>query len=86
MEGKDHPRVSRKLTTVREFFWHWSPRLSIWNAGVWTLDMLSLHFVFEGVNTEKVRVDPELEARLQDLLHDPAVLAYKRRIDDLGAV
>jgi hypothetical protein len=73
---------SRQCRTVREVFWHLSPKLSIWKAGVWTLDLISLHFHFEW-SGDTVAVEPDTEAKLQDLLHDPAVLEYRRRLSEL---
>jgi hypothetical protein len=68
----------RQCRTVREVFWHVSPKLSLWNAGVWTLDLISLHFHFEWSGETPV-LEGETEAKLQDLLHDPTVLEYRRR-------
>jgi hypothetical protein len=69
---------SRQCRTVREMFWHLSPKLSIWDAGVWTLDLIALHFHFEEIGATPI-AEPDTEAKLQDLLHDPAVLEYRRR-------
>ncbi len=75
------PRIGkdRHINTVREFFWKLSPRACLWNSGVWTLDLLSLHWHFEE-EAGSIRKDTELEAKLQDLLLDPAVLGYRRKL------
>ncbi len=69
----------RRINTVREFFWNISPRALLWNSGVWTLDLLSLHWHFED-DGQAIRWDSEIEAKLQDLLLDPKVLDYKRKL------
>lgn len=79
-------RKARECQTVREFFWLWAPKASIWYAGVWTLDMLSLHLHLHPdheSDTQTWRFERDMEPKLQDLLHDPAVLEYKRKIDGL---
>ncbi len=55
------PASSRHLRTMREWFWDLHPRFSIWNAGVPTLDLLSLqlHFEREGAT---FRAETGLEA------------------------
>ena len=79
------PEIKRRrvIRTVREYFWQLSPKTSLWNAGVSTLDLLSLHFHFEELPTGGFRSEPDLDAKIQDLLLDPAVLKYKRRVEGL---
>jgi hypothetical protein len=74
---------SRRFRTVRELLWDFSPRMSLWNAGVPTLDLLSLkmHFWKEGTT---YRSEPGLEAKLQDLLLDPVVLEFRRKLKEGG--
>src|SRR5262245_43724564 len=51
---------------------------------VWTLDMLSIHVHSEGYpDANSFRFESGLEAKIQDILHDPAVLEYKRKLDNL---
>ena len=77
-------RPARDLRTVREFFWHQNPKLSLWYAGVWTLDLLSLHSLFEDCCKTGFRLtESDAEAKLQDLLLDDNVLAYKRKVETL---
>jgi hypothetical protein len=54
-----------------------NPQFAIWNAGLYTLDLISLHFYFE---ESAGSIVPEWDtlAKLQDLLHDQAVLEYRR--------
>ena len=68
----------RECRTVRELFWHLNPKLSIWNAGVWTLDLISLHLHIENSRIAAV-LEPGTAAKLQDLMHDPTVLAFQRK-------
>jgi len=67
----------RDCRTVRELFWHFSPKLSIWNSGLWTLDLISLHFHFEE-SGDTIIPEADIQAKLQDLLHDPSVVEYRR--------
>jgi hypothetical protein len=82
--GPGKAKRERLPRTVREFFWLSAPKPSIWYAGVWTLDMLSLHLHSEGYPDVKAfRFDSDLEAKVQDILHDPAVLEYRHKMDGL---
>jgi hypothetical protein len=74
-------RRSRQCHTAREMLWHLAPKFSLWSAGLRTLDLISLHFHFE-VNGDEVAGDPDIEAKLQDLLHDPAVLAFRLKLSE----
>lgn len=74
-------RRHREQRTAREFFWHFAPKLSLWYAGVWALDLLSLHFHFEpGPTPGTFHAEADMAAKVQDLLLDPAVLEYKRKL------
>ncbi len=72
----------RHCRTVREQLWYFLPKFSIWYAGLLTLDLLSLHFHFEKSGTTWIS-EHDLQAKLQDLIHDPAVLAFQRDHEDL---
>lgn len=67
----------RDCRTVREVFWHLNPKFSIWNSGLWALDLISLHFHFEETGGNIIP-EADIAAKLQDLLHDPSVLEYRR--------
>jgi hypothetical protein len=67
-------------TTVRELFMCISPKATIWHSGIYALDLLSLHFHFEETN-DSIHEEPEIEAKLQDLLLDAEVIAYKRKFE-----
>ncbi|MGA2655996.1 MAG: hypothetical protein ABSH34_00615 [Verrucomicrobiota bacterium] len=71
----------RQVNTVRELFWQSVPRFSIWLAGYMTLDLLSLHFHFEKTSGVWQPTDSDLNAKLQDLLLDPAVLKLQQKKD-----
>jgi hypothetical protein len=73
----------RHFRTAREQLWHNLPRFSLWCAGLMTLDLLALHFHFEK-SGGTWSAEPDIEAKLQDLLHDPAVLAYRRKVEGCG--
>lgn len=67
----------RPANTCREFFWSLSPKATLWNSGLITLDLLSLHWHFENDGQAN---DLSIEAKLQDLLLDPKILDYKRKL------
>lgn len=73
----------RHCQTVREQIWHLFPRFSLSYAGLWTLDLLSLHFHFE-ISGDKWSAEPDIQAKLQDLLHDPVVIEFRRTHEDFG--
>jgi len=74
-------RRHREQHTLREFFWHFAPKFSLWYAGIWTLDLLSLKFHFEpGPTPGNFHAEADIEAKVQDLLLDPVVLEYKRKL------
>ena len=50
----------------------------IWFSGLLVLELLSLHAAFD-IDQDSITPEPNLEGTLQDLLHDPIVLEYKRR-------
>jgi len=66
------------LKTLRELCLYVSPKSSIWNSGVFALDMLSLHFHFE-ITGDSILSEPDIEAKLQDLLLDPEVIAFEKK-------
>jgi hypothetical protein len=72
-------RTTRHVNTVRECFWNLSPRASLWNSGAWTLDLLSLQWHFED-DGQVIRRETDIEGQLQDLLLDPKVLDYRRKL------
>jgi hypothetical protein len=84
LSGPSKTKREKPPRTVRELFWQSAPKQSLWYAGVWTLDMLSLHLHSEGYPDPKAFCfDSDLEAKLQDLLHDPAIIDYKRKVEAL---
>jgi hypothetical protein len=64
--------------TARELFMYICPKATIWNSGVYALDMLSLHFHFE-ITGGAILSEPDIEAKLQDLLLDPEVIAFEKK-------
>lgn len=80
-----HPQSkmpNRSIRTGRELFWHLSPRATLWFSGVGMLDLISLQFLvdFKG---DIPQYEEGIEARLQDLLLDPAVIEFKRNYENL---
>jgi hypothetical protein len=69
----------RRISTARQMLFHRDPRASLWFSGLFALDLLSLHCIFELSGGKPVNTEANLEGILQDLLHDPAVIEYKRR-------
>jgi hypothetical protein len=67
-------------TTVRELFMCILPKITIWYSGSYALDLLSLHFHFEEIG-DSFHDEPEIEAKLQDLLLDPEVIAFKKKFE-----
>jgi hypothetical protein len=65
--------------TVRDLFMCLSPKFTIWHSGIYALDLISLHFHFEIVG-DSVCQEAEMEAKLQDLLLDPEVIAFKKKL------
>lgn len=74
---KDKPPRHR-ITTVREFMFNFAGKVAIWEAGGRVLTLLSvcLHLQPDGNSWAR---DPRMDAALQDLLHDPAVLEWVRK-------
>jgi hypothetical protein len=64
--------------TARELFMCISPKATIWNSGVYALELISLHFHFEIVGGS-ITPEPDIEAKLQDLLLDPEVISFERK-------
>jgi len=75
--GNKKPKYIPK--TARELFMYVSPKATIWNSGVYALDLLSLHFHHE-ITGNLILPEPEIEAKLQDLLLDPVVIAFKKKV------
>ena len=67
-------------TTVRELYMCVLPKITIWYGGSFVLDTLSLHFHFEIIG-DSFNAEPEIEAKLQDLLLDPEVIAFRRKFE-----
>lgn len=79
---KHTPRCEPK--TLRELFFSISPKAMIWSGGIQVLDLVSLHFHHE-VISGSVEQEPKIWANLQDLLLDPNVIAYKKKLSkDMG--
>jgi hypothetical protein len=55
-----------------------APRASVWFAGIWTLDLLSLQLHYRIIDGRIVQ-DNGMEPNLQDLVLDPEVLAFKKK-------
>ena len=69
--------VRHSSKTVREHVFLHYPKFSIWFSGVMALELLSLQFHFD-ISDDEIIPEPDIEAKLQDLLLDPAVLEFKR--------
>jgi hypothetical protein len=73
----DRIQTNQRIATLREFLFVADPRLSIWFSGLLVVDLLALHSIFD---TETLTLtDPTIEGSLQDIMHDPEVLEYRRR-------
>ena len=72
----------RRTTTLRQMLFQRAPRKSIWFSGLFALDLLSLHCIFD-LDSEPATLEPDIEGTLQDLLLDPVVMDYKRRFKPL---
>ena len=69
--------VRHSFKTLREHVFLHYPKYSIWFSGVMTLELLSLQFHFD-ISEDEIIPESDIEAKLQDLLIDPAVLEFKR--------
>jgi hypothetical protein len=70
--------MERNKLSLRDVMVTGAPRASVWFAGIWTLDLLSLQLHYRMVDGRIVQ-DNGMEPNLQDLVLDPEVLAFKKK-------
>jgi hypothetical protein len=71
-------KMERNKLSLRDVMVTGAPRASVWFAGIWTLDLLSLQLHYRMIDGRIVQ-DNGMEPNLQDLVLDPEVLAFKKK-------
>src|SRR5208282_4323858 len=69
-------KMEKNKLSLRDVMTTGAPRASVWFAGIWTLDLLSLQLHHRKINGRIVQ-DNGMEPSLQDLVLDPEVVAFK---------
>jgi hypothetical protein len=71
--------ATHRITKVRELCFAVAPKPTIWSGGGRVLTALSLCLHIQPTG-DSMGEDPQMAAKLQDLLHDPEVIEFKRNL------